>query len=108
MNTLAIILIIVNLLVFLTLTFTIAAIVIESKKSKTNAQKQVSENTRAFRKIQADLYEILTNKIIKYQGQVFDVSDVYLLNDGELRVRLKDALEFTKSVNIKDLQINEK
>ncbi len=110
MNTLAIILIIVNSLFFLTLAVAIVATVIEIKKSKTKLQQQVSDNTRSFRKIQTDLYEMFTttNKEIKYKGQVFDVVEVYIVNDGELKVRLQDGLEFTKSVSIKDIQINEK
>lgn len=110
MNTLAIILIIVNSLFFLTLALAIVATIIEIKKSKTKLQKQVGDNARSFRKIQTDLYEMLTttNKEIKYQNQVFDIVEVYIVNDGELKVRLQDGLEFTKSVSIKDIQINEK
>lgn len=108
MTALAIILIISNLLFSLSVALIFICAFVCSKNEGKKDKKKSDELYRAFRTKDAELLLVLQRSKVSYQGKVFDVVGVYTIDNGETKLRLKNNLEFTLSVSIKDVIISDK
>lgn len=108
MTVLAIILIISNLLFSLSVALIFICACVDSKKEDKRNRKKLDELYKAFRAKDEELLLVLQRSKVSYQGKVFDVVEAYTIDNGETKLRLKNNLDFTLSVSIKDVIISDK
>ena len=80
----------------------------DSKKEDKRNRKKLDELYKAFRAKDEELLLVLQRSKVSYQGKVFDVVEAYTIDNGETKLRLKNNLDFTLSVSIKDVIISDK
>lgn len=107
MEVLEIILIITNLLFFIAFAAFIIMVLVDEKIKNKKASTQLKDLYTAIRTGHEELLSILRTKKIGYKGFVYEVEEVYAIDSGQTKLRIKDQLGFTKCVSITEITIDE-
>ena len=105
MNVLQIILIILNGAVFILLGLLLLSYLASNKEEKSRDKNRLKSFYEDENVSRAELFEVLTRHKIKYSGKFFNITEVFRVDGGAIRIRLKDERGFEKCASIKDIKI---
>ena len=109
-NALIVILIIANIVLvamFIGVLITTCKGESKNKKDIKHANELMAEHLACTQK---HLFDLLNSKTIRYKGRIFEIKHINICaaSNSAVLVELTDKLGFTKTVDIKDITINEK